>query len=328
MSQFIDAERINQASFKATSLSFSELSREDGVYRGKSRNFCLPKLRSEENLYPTIRESAIEHFSKNNIKWHQGINRKPTNHLCSSQVFCVNFLFPFANHPILLAKFFQPIFPEINYMIPVEDGYYVTFEWIGKKNYLKEKIAKNHIRTRGALFTSADSIFMFKSIENKRHIVLIEWKYTESYGNKSIKYSKYRTDRSEIYKHLFLSNDCPINKDVLPSFDSLFYDPFDQLMRQQFLANEMEKSHEMNADFVSVLHISPSQNIDIQKVTSPELMNLGDTPIEVWQKLVKNKNRFKSISTEELFTNFQRVDTPKVSLWVDYMKSRYNWITL
>jgi hypothetical protein len=278
-------------------------------------------------LYPHIRNSAIDHFTKNKIKWHDAIDKKPSNHLCDSQVFCVNFLFPFAQRPDILAKLFQPVFPEINFMVPVEDGYYVTFEWIGKKNYLKERKSKNRKRTRGALFTSADSMVMFESRENKRHIILIEWKYTESYRNKSIKYSRSKTDRSEIYKHLFLSDDCPIDKNKLPSFDALFFDPFDQLMRQQFLANEMEKSQEMDADVVSVLHISPDRNLDIRKVTSPQLIEFGNTPIKIWENLVKNKKRFNSISTEDLFKNIENVNDPEVSLWRDYIKSRYKWIS-
>jgi len=284
MYRFINSERINQAKFKAISSSFSEASRKDGIYRGKFRSYCLPASKSEENLFPSIRESAIDHFSNNNIKWHQGIHRKPTNHLCSSQVFCVNFLFPFAEKPIILSHLFRQIYPNLAEMIPIEDGYFVSFEWIGKKNYLKEKIARNKIRSRGALFTSADSIVMFRTITNKRHLVLIEWKYTESYSNSFLKYSNSGTDRTKIYKHLFESNDCPINKALLPSFDSLFYEPFYQLMRQQYLANEMEKAHEMEADFVSVLHISPDHNEDFKKNTSSNLGELGDSPMEIWKR--------------------------------------------
>ena len=41
-------------------------------------------------------------------------------------------------------------------------------------------------------------------------------------------------------------------------YDDLFYEPY-QLFRQQLLANEMEKARELEADVVSVLHISHRQ---------------------------------------------------------------------
>jgi hypothetical protein len=42
---------------------------------------------------------------------------------------------------------------------------------------------------------------------------------------------------------------------LIPHFDSLFFEPFYQFMRQQFLAHEMEKAHELGADEVNLLHI-------------------------------------------------------------------------
>lgn len=128
-------------------------------------------------------------------------------------------------------------------MLPVENGYFVSFEWIGAKNYLGEKISRNGKRTRGANFTSADAIVAFRRRDGSRHVVLIEWKYTESYSSHSLKYAKSGTDRTEIYRHLFEQEDCPIDKNLLPSFDALFYEPFYQLMRQQFLAHEMDRTY-------------------------------------------------------------------------------------
>ena len=75
----------------------------------------------------------------------------------------------------------KPVFPDLDEMLPIEDGQYVAFEWIGKQNYLGEKISRNGKRTRGANFTSADAAVMFKLNDGQKQIVLIEWKYTESY---------------------------------------------------------------------------------------------------------------------------------------------------
>jgi len=167
---------------------------------------------------------------------------------------------------------------------------------------------------------------MFERKDKKRQVVLIEWKYTESYNGNFIKYADSGRDRTEIYRHLFDKADCPINKDILPSFDFLFYEPFYQFMRQQFLANEMEKAHEMGADTVSVLHIAPAHNADFRKVTSPGLEKLGESATSIWKKLVKDEDRFISISIENLFGNLLETQLPEMMSWVEYIHARYQWI--
>jgi hypothetical protein len=238
----------------------------------------------------------------------------------------VNFLFPFTDKPKALADLLRPIFPSLREMLPIEDGYYVSFEWIGQENYLGEKISRNGQRTRGANFTSADAIVMFERTDGKRQIVLIEWKYTESYGGASLKIAKSGTDRTGIYRPLFNRDDCPFNKVVLPDFDSLFYEPFYQLMRQQFLAHEMEKAQELGADVVSVLHIAPLHNTDFHKVTSASLEAIGQTAMDVWKKLTWHTERFSSVSTEQLFGNLSLEQMPEMRVWVEYIGIRYRWL--
>jgi hypothetical protein len=326
MGGFLEREKPKQAEFKAVAPYFSLAARLDGVYKGKPRIFCLPIEYAEQNLVPEIRGSATAHFAEHRIKWHDGQNGKPSNHLCDSQVCCVNFLFPFADKPTALAEVLRPIFPEVQKMLPVESGQYVSFEWIGQRNYLGEKISRNGQRTRGANCTSADSIVVFDRKDNKRQVVLIEWKYTESYGGTFLKISDSGTDRTAIYRHLFEAEDCPIRKDILPDFDALFYEPFYQFMRQQLLAHEMEKAHELGADIVSVLHIAPAQNTEFCRVTSPQLVNLGETATGVWGKLVKPADRFISVSTEKLFGNLSAEKNPQINAWIEYINTRYRWI--
>jgi len=208
----------------------------------------------------------------------------------------------------------------------MEDGLYVSFEWIGQKNYLGERMAQNGKRTRGANCTSADAVVLFERTDGKREMVLIEWKYTESYGGNSLKIAKSGTDRTEIYKHLFLNDDSLLDKDLLPSFDALFYEPFYQFMRQQYLAHEMEKAQEMGADIVSVMHIAPAHNRDFQKITSPELVRLGETAINVWKRLVKPDKRFISVSAESLFGNLLLEQYPEIRTWIEYIRERYTWV--
>jgi hypothetical protein len=314
--------------FKWHTSYLSDAARLEGVYKkGKSHPICLPRDHAEENLFPGIRELALAYFAKYAIKWHDGQASKPSNHLCSSQVCCVNFLFPFHDQPDALAKLLRPVYPDLARMLPIENGQYVAFEWIGQDNYLREKISRNGKRTRGANFTSADAAVMFERTDGKRQFVLIEWKYTEAYNSKqSLAVAKSGTDRREIYRWLYNRADCPLDKDVLPTFDALFYEPFYQLMRQQLLANEMEKERELGAHVVSVLHIEPAQNREFQRVTSSELECLGETVTGVWQRLVREQDRFTSISTETLFGELVANPMSEMRTWAEYVGARYPWV--
>lgn len=284
MGKFLEEEKRKQADFKTKSRYFSEPARVEGIYKSHLYPFCLPREYAEENLYPQIRQSIMAYFARNEIKWHDGQDRKPSNHLCDSQVCCANFLFPFFDKPEALAALLRPIYPDVHEILPIEDEQYIAFEWIGQRDYLGEKKSKNGERTRGANYTSADTAVMFKRKDGQKQIALIEWKYTESYSPTCLKCSKSGTDRTKIYEHLYLADDCPFSKELLPHFDSLFYEPFYQFMRQQFLAHEMEKAHELGADIVSLLHISPEHNKDFKLVTSPDLQTVDVSAAKVWRR--------------------------------------------
>lgn len=327
MLPFLQSEKPKQAAFKIASPSFSPSARADGVYKGHAYPFCLPVEFAAENLYPGIRQSAREYFARHGIHWHDGQAGNPSNHLCDSQVCCTNFLFPFADQPLALAALLGHQF-EIGEMLPIEDGQYVAFEWIGAQNYLGERVPRNGQRTRGANFTSADAAVLFRRPDGTKQMVLIEWKYTESYSSTPLQVAPSGTDRTKIYEHLWLAEDCPLDKRRIPSFGSLFYEPFYQFMRQQFLAHEMEKAHELGVDVVSLLHISPEHNADFKRVTAPDLAGLADSATGVWKKLVKPQDRFAAISTEMLFGWFPAEEFPQMKDWWEYISQRYNWVVL
>jgi hypothetical protein len=192
---------------------------------------------------------------------------------------------------------------------------------------LGEKISRNKKRTIGANFTSADAAVLFARSDNKRQILLIEWKYTESYGRTSLKIASSGIDRTTIYQPLLDRMDCPLELSALPGIDTLFYMPFDQLMRQQLLAHEMECAHELAADIVSVLHIAPMHNRDFRRITSPALSKPGKSAIEVWQRLLRKPDRFVSVSTEEMFGPFVVDDLAALNSWRQYITTRYRWLS-
>jgi len=327
MGKFLEAEKQRLIPFKAASPLFSEAARADGIYRKKPRPFCLPRSHAEENLVPEIRGAITKYFSDFKIKWHDDQNGKPSNHLCSSQVCCANFLFPFADKPRPLVELLRPLYPSIEKMLPMEvEDQFVSIEWIGEQNYLGEKMPRHGKRIRGALFTSADAAVRFRRADGLIQIVLIEWKYTESYSTVSYKKSKSGTDRTKIYNHLYQRPDFPLDKNLLPGFESLFYEPFYQFFRQQALANEMERARELDADIVSLLHIAPAHNKEFQRVTSPPLRTLGDRVVDVWKTLQRQPDRFASTSVEALFGPFPVDLFPQTAGWWAYITARYPWV--
>ncbi|NMC34726.1 MAG: hypothetical protein GYA36_20065 [Veillonellaceae bacterium] len=327
MGKFLESEKSKQVAFKQTSPTISTAAKDDGMYKEHTYPFCLPRSRAEENLYPPIRTTIREYFERNKIKWHDGQNGKPSNHMCDSQVCCTNFLFPFADKPEALAALLKPVFPDLREMLPIEDGLYVAFEWIGQENYLHEKISRNGQRTRGANYTSADAAIRFRRTDGRAQISLIEWKYTESYSSVNLEVAASGQSRVEIYRWLFDQPDCPIDKLRLPCFEALFYEPFYQFMRQQFLAHEMEKARELGADIVSLLHIAPAHNLDFRTITSPLLRAPGSSATDGWKALVTLPDRFIRVSTESLFGQLDADQFPELKEWQAYIQARYTWMT-
>lgn len=326
MSQFLEQEKKHQAEFKSRSQYVSQLARKAGIYKGHPYAFCFPDDCRQENLFPETRRETLAYFDRHSIKWHDGRNGEPSNHMCDSQVCCVNFLSPFSDKPEALADLLRFVYSDLVEMIPIEDGRFVAFEWIGEENYLEEILSGKRKRSRGALFTSADAAVMFANADGGKHFVLIEWKYTESYSPSCLKISASGRDRTQIYRRLYEAEDCPLSRQLIPQFEGLFYEPFYQLMRQQLLANEMEKAHELGADLVGVLHIAPAQNHDFLRITSPELQGFGNSATTVWSKLVRSSGKFHSIYAEQLFGKFTVSEHPDLSSWWDYITTRYAWI--
>lgn len=326
MGKFLESERNRQAQFKQEWPGFSGAARQNGEYAGLPRPFCLPPKLADENLFAGCRKSAREWFDAHKITWHENQNGRPSNHLCDAQVCCVNFLFAFADQPEPLATLLKPVFPELKQMAPVEDGQFVTFAWIGKKNYLGERVREESGRTRGANGTSADALVAFERTDGRKQIVVVAWKYAESFHSIHLKASTGGTDRTKTYRALYDKPDCPFDKERIPSFESLLFEPFYQLMRQQLLAHEMETARSPEADIVSLLHIAPAHNKDFRKVTSPALRPLGETATGVWAKLVKTPERFQSVSTEGLFSPLLAKPPAGRKDWAEYLTRRYPWV--
>ena len=312
---------------------FSAEGCESGIYKGKERDFCLRKDRAKENLHASIRDEAVRYFEERRIGWHDGIDGGPSNHLCCSQSFCVNCWMPFNQVPEKLSLVLRELGYDVVEMLPISSdrtgidshSAYVAFEWIGDRNYLGEhvggRIAGDEERTRGANFTSLDFVLRFRRTDGRVQMVAGEWKYTENYPvGRNLRFSRSGTDRIGIYREALEDSSSQIVLNGRPA-EMLFFDPFDQLMRQQLLCSSMERNREMDADVVSLLHVAPMANRELlARVTSPGLQSLGSDIHDVWGKLVK-QGRFIGVHAEELLRIVCQ-HAPDTE-WASYMERRY-----
>ena len=290
-------QRLQAAVWKRQTPTLCDAARARAPYRGKAGkayDFCLPVEFSEFSLLPEVRETALGLFAKLGISWHAGTAGKPSNHLLSSQVQCVNALGQMMSAPDRLIKAFGPIVGPMQTVEQIESGRYLTFEYIGPKDYFHE--APNGQRIRGAQCTSVDAAFAFKNAKGERELALVEWKYTERYSSHKAHIASDEVRRTR-YEPRLLAAAGPVRSDLL-NFAHLLDEPLYQLVRQQLLAHAIETDPDIGFSRVRVLHVLPSANTAYQRsLRRAEQKALGATVSEVWTKLQLLPGRFRSIDS-------------------------------
>jgi hypothetical protein len=256
-----------------------------GVFAGKPREFVLsePAL----NLWEGIRADAVEYFDRNEISWWRGEGDGPSGHMLSSQVACVNHLYPLRQQPDLASAVLAAIDPEIIGAEIVDDGY-VEFEFIGKEQYLKERGF-----SRGAHCTSVDAFMIGRTKAGERRAFLIEWKYTESYRSVPM----YIPERAKVYDALIESTDSPLKK---VEQGALYFEPFYQLMRQTLLGWQLcaNKNDHYTCTSYRHIHVAPEQNADFHNhVTAPTLK--GASVSDAWRSVLKRPDLYVPTSPPE-----------------------------
>ncbi len=277
----------------------------NGIFFRKEREFVLnePAL----NLWEGIRKDALQYFKRNKIPWWQGDKDDPTGHLLSSQIACVNHLYYLRQRKDLATAVLTKIDNEITEALIVDDGY-IEFEFIGCKQYLKEKSW-----IRGANCTSVDAVMIGKNGKGAKIFFLIEWKYTENYSSEN----KYIPERAEVYDKLITNSDSPFK--ALP-VEAFYYEPFYQLMRQTLLAWKLIENKDHCCSDYCYIHVIPDENKELlNNITSPYLE--GDSISEVWKNILKNPDKYKTISPRELLSSCTGIIDCKSLL--SYLEKRY-----
>ncbi|MCD8294083.1 MAG: hypothetical protein LUE27_02385 [Clostridia bacterium] len=301
-------------------------------YRGKPYGYILKE--GKYNLYKEIRDEVQSYFEDNKITWWRG---KVTGNTLSSQIACLNHLFPIRNDKgavLRLVQGLDPGFTEvkaITYNSEKQPGY-IAFETVCEKDYLNE-CAAGASPTRGANYTSIDALIFAKHKSRNNVLILIEWKYTESYsGDKSkgnsglVRMNRYNglIDKSGYLVSLSEYN------------GSVYYrEPFYQLMRQTLWAEQIIKHKDVltasgdRANDYLHIHVIPNENEALLK--NERLYRFSKKSLkDTWEGQLKDKGHYKIVDPEELFTpstNESFVDEIEgkkdYSKLIDYLKVRY-----
>ncbi|MEP1125284.1 MAG: hypothetical protein ABJH68_15475 [Ilumatobacter sp.] len=298
VTEYSAVERHRAARWKLSTPTLPDDARRPAPYVGKTGSasnatypFCLPARYATLSLLPEVRDVALSLFDELGIPWHAGIEGGPSNHLLSSQVQCVNALGQMVHDPDRIVRAFNPVVDTVE-VLEIEPGRFLTFEYIGDVDYLGE--AKDGKRVRGSHCTSVDAAFLHRTGDGATELVLVEWKYTESYGPRRINTAQDAT-RWKRYGEALSDPGGPVRLDLL-DFTDLVDEPLYQLVRQQLLAHALETDRAHGADRVRVMHVLPPQNTAHQaSLRRDTQLAVGASVSEVWHRLLRRPDRFMSL---------------------------------
>jgi len=293
------------------------------MFMGKVRDFVL--LDGTKNIFDPIRNSVIDYFSMNKISWWGG--NKPTGHVLSSQIACINHLFPLRddkNAVLRLLKTISPHFIEVlEIKTDVAQKGYIQFEAVSEEDHLNECRA-NSKPTRGNYCTSIDALIYAKHEDGSKWLIPIEWKYTERYDNQDKAKEGYKKDpvncKGEERKRRYTTLINNSSQLKTGNHSPYYYEPFYQLMRQTLWVEQMTKNKNqeiLQADNYLHIHVIPEGNKDLLlKTYKCSGKNMADT----WKSLLIDPRKYQILSPQQLLSSC--VNNQKYSQLEQYLKER------
>jgi hypothetical protein len=285
------------------------------------------------NLYKSIRKDAVEYFTRNKISlWHIAgePQDKPTGHVLSSQIACLNHLFPIRNDKDAVLSVAQQVCPDFVEVLPINtDNFlpaYIAFEVVSNTDHLNEGYS-----TRGANCTSVDALIYAVHKNGLKYILPIEWKYTETYTAEDKACGEKGEIRRGRYDALIKTS-----KYLKPSGENgaasgiYYYEPFYQLMRQTLWAEQMlanKNSEQIKADEYIHVHVIPQENDGLLKKHGTGYIQSGKDLETTWKNQLKDPNKYKIITPESLLNglNKTKYDDLLKYLTTRYWKDTYNF---
>lgn len=283
----------------------------NGKFGDKSYPYHLQT--ASNNLYDPCRSQICDYIDKNGIGWWNG--SLPNNPL-SSQVACLNHLFPIRNDKKAVLALVKEICPEIVDVIKIETDEksmqaYIQFEAITDTDHLNEKRS-----TRGSNCTSLDALIVGKHKDGRTILFPIEWKYVEAYGNTDKASGAPGVTRKMRYDELIKHS-----KQLKQSVPDIYYhEPFYQLMRQTLWAEQMiefKNDETIKADNFIHIHVVPSEN---KQLLDKTYKVSGKNMEESWRDHLIDQSKYRLITPKVLMAP---VNDKKYFDLIDYLRMRY-----
>lgn len=307
------SERERQA--RLIAIGFFAPDKGNGYFRGKQYPFILRN--GLNNLYEPLRNDAISYFDDNGVAWWGG--KKPTGHVLSSQIACVNHLMLIRKDPEAVLALINGVRNQFKAVLPVasdKDTSYIAFEAVSDSDYLGEGVP-----TRGSNCTSVDALVVAVDNNDETWLIPIEWKYTESYNN-GIKDDKSIGDKGVTrmgrYNHLIEKSD---QLRSLPDYKgSIYYfEPFYQLMRQTLWTEQMIKNNDserVKANHFLHIHVIPTADTDL---LNKKYRLTGKGMEESWRSMITDQSKYVIVDPKDFI---EPIKSSYPELW-DYLSTRY-----
>lgn len=297
---------------------FQELTEDDYIRTSTG------KIILKNGLYNLYDKDTIKYFEDNNITGWGGDDA--CGHILSSQVACLNHLFPLRKDPEILktiintatGREFEEILP-----IPKKrdkgEEHYIAFEVVSFNDNLNEKSL-----SRGANNTSIDALMIAKDKNQEVWIIPIEWKYTEPFSKNDMsnedrkgepKGSNGRgKERMTRYDSLIRVS-TQLNHKQLESYQGSPYyqESFYQLMRQTLWAEQVIKKESdewHNAKKFFHINIIPDGNPSKEEISK-------------WKDYLTNQDLYTIIDPKKFLEPIKDKDKDKYNKLYDYLKKRY-----
>jgi len=287
--------------------SFFDGDKGGAEFMGKPRPFVLQN--GLNNLYPDIRKDVLDYFKQNNVAWWRG--NYPTGHVLSSQISCLNHLFPIRQDKAAVLKLLKSVTEDFIEVLPINEHKegYIQFEAVGgDTNFLNEGA-----NTRGSNCTSVDAFIYALHQDGRRFLIPIEWKYVEAYGNDNKSEGSKGETRKQRYLDLIAQSKY-LNKKTL---DCCWYEPFYQLMRQTLWAEQLllHKAPGFEADDYLHLHVIPDDNAEL---LDKAYKCSGKGMAETWKSCLTDPDKYIVLSPKKLWSKQE----PNTDIY-HYLEYRY-----
>jgi hypothetical protein len=325
-------ERDRQAHFRSTSDTISNPGRTPTDEHGKRHGYLLALGYELENLFPAVREIAPAFLKERGIGWWRSSVSKdrpvkdtggvvPTRNMASSQVACVNLLFPLRDNPKALAALVRTIDPTVQEVVPIyhqgRAPTFVEFEWVGCCSTLEEGTW-----SRGANATSIDALLLGK-VPGGVRAFLLEWKYVETGGDEDKSAGSQGETRLATYSERY--ERCRLFK---PKLKQVLVAPVYQLVRSILLGHRMVEHRELGVTDARTVVVCPPTNDEYLKLEPSHAKWIGEeVTLEVAMKeyVLRKPDLFSVTAQATLVAAARRDGGSLPEGWSDYMKERYGW---